>query len=129
MKESILKEYTKIGLQEYLAEKDKDFIESFADKECSADFAKEITKRLRPLWKDIYDYEYGGFWKRLRIRIKALLKNRRGECNVPKDVIESLAETFLPEIRAFFESEEGKKEFKKWKINNELYKCNSKKEK
>jgi len=32
MKESLLKEYTKIGLQEYLAEKDKDFIESFAGK-------------------------------------------------------------------------------------------------
>lgn len=115
MKKSLLKEYTKIGLQEYLAEKDKDFIESFANKECSPDFAKEIAKRLRPLWKDIYDYEYGGFWKRLRIRIKALLKNRRGECNVPKDVIESLAETFLPEIRAFFESEEGRREFEEWK--------------
>ena len=41
MKKSILKEYTKIGLQEYLAEKDKDFIDSFADKECSADFSNE----------------------------------------------------------------------------------------
>ena len=119
MKESILKEYTEIGLQEYLAEKDKDFIESFADKECSADFAKEIAKRLRPLWKDIYDYEYGGFWKRLRIRLKALLKSKRGECNVPKDVIESLAETFLPEIRAFFESEKGKKEFEAYKNKKE----------
>ena len=119
MKKSILKEYTKIGLQEYLAEKDKDFIDSFADKECSADFAKEIAKRLRPLWKDIYDYEYGGFWKRLLIRIKAILKSRRGECNVPKDVIESLAETFLPEIRAFFESEEGRKEFKKWNTKHD----------
>ena len=85
--------------------------------ECSADFAKEIAKRLRPLWKDIYDYEYGGFWKRLRIRIKAILKSRRGECNVPIDVIESLAETFLPEIRAFFESEEGMKEFENWENN------------
>ena len=75
MRKSVLKSYTKIGLQGYLAEKDKDFIESFADKECSADFAKEIAKRLRPLWKDIYDYEYGGVWKRLRIRLKSLLKN------------------------------------------------------
>ena len=120
MRKSVLKSYTKIGLHEYLAEKDNDFIESFANKECSPDFAKEIAKRLKPLWKDIYDYEYGGFWKRLRIRIKAILKSRRGECNVPKDVIESLAETFLPEIRAFFESEEGKREFEKWK-NKELF--------
>ena len=55
MRKSVLKRYTKIGLQEYLAEKDKNFIDSFADKECSAVFAKEIAKRLKPLWKDIYD--------------------------------------------------------------------------
>ena len=48
----------------------------------------------------------------------SLKKKRRftAMMHLKKNVIESLAETFLPEIRAFFESEEGKREFEKWKI-------------
>ena len=34
---------------------------------------------------------------------------------IPKHEIDSLAKTFLPEIIAFFETEEGKKEFEEWK--------------
>ena len=34
---------------------------------------------------------------------------------IPKHEIDTLAKTFLPEIIAFFESEEGKKEFEEWK--------------
>ena len=76
---------------------------------------QKIAKRPSPLWKDIYNYEYGDFGKRLWIKLKSLLKSRYGKCNVPKDIIEFLAETFLPEIRAFFESWEGEKAFEKWK--------------
>lgn len=38
--------------------------------------------------------------------------NRSG---VPKHELEILARHFLPQIQAFFESEEGKKEYKEWK--------------
>ena len=75
----------------------------------------EILSCLPPIQR-----RHGFRVRRLRIRIKALLKNRRGECNVPKDVIESLAEAFLPEIRAFFESEEGKREFEEWKRERKM---------
>ena len=34
---------------------------------------------------------------------------------IPAKEIESLAKSFLPEIVAFFETEEGKKEFEEWK--------------
>ena len=54
------------------------------------------------------------------IYIKSLLLNKKGTCNVPYDVIESLAATFLPDIQAFFESEEGKKEFDEWKDQQKL---------
>ncbi len=37
------------------------------------------------------------------------------KCEIPKHEIDSLAKTFLPEIIAFFETEEGKKEFEEWK--------------
>lgn len=37
--------------------------------------------------------------------------------DIPEEVIESLARTLLPAIRAYFESEEGQREFKEWKEN------------
>jgi septum formation topological specificity factor MinE len=35
--------------------------------------------------------------------------------DIPEEVIESLARTILPAIRAYFESEEGQREFAEWK--------------
>lgn len=37
--------------------------------------------------------------------------------DIPDRVIESLAHCALPPIQAYFESEEGQKEFEKWKEN------------
>ena len=34
--------------------------------------------------------------------------------DIPDEVIESLARCILPSIRAYFESEEGQKEYKEW---------------
>ncbi|MBQ7745575.1 MAG: hypothetical protein IJT85_08420 [Ruminococcus sp.] len=39
--------------------------------------------------------------------------------SIPTQEIESLAKFFLPEIVAFFETEEGKKEFEEWKRQRE----------
>lgn len=38
------------------------------------------------------------------------------KCNIPKHELEALARCFLKDIQAFFESEEGKKEFEEWKV-------------
>ncbi len=35
--------------------------------------------------------------------------------NIPKHELETLARCFLPDIQAFFESEEGRKEYEAWK--------------
>ena len=35
--------------------------------------------------------------------------------NIPKHELEILARHFLPQIQAFFESEEGRKEYEEWK--------------
>lgn len=35
--------------------------------------------------------------------------------NIPKHELEVLARHFLPQIQAFFESEEGRKEYEEWK--------------
>lgn len=34
--------------------------------------------------------------------------------NIPEHELESLARCFLPDIQAFFESEEGRKEYEEW---------------
>ncbi len=39
--------------------------------------------------------------------------------NIPKEELETIARCFLPDIIAFFESEEGKEEFEKWKQQKE----------
>lgn len=35
--------------------------------------------------------------------------------NIPDDLLESLARCFLPDIIAFYETEEGQKYFEEWK--------------
>ena len=35
--------------------------------------------------------------------------------NIPKPEMETLARCFLPDIQTYFESEEGKKEYRQWK--------------
>ena len=42
---------------------------------------------------------------------------------LPKEMLESLARHFLPQIKAFFESEEGQKEFEEWKKRKEAEKA------
>lgn len=39
---------------------------------------------------------------------------------IPTEAIKDLASTFLPDIIAFFESEEGRKEFEDWKNNKTI---------
>lgn len=41
--------------------------------------------------------------------------NNNHKSDIPDHVIESLARCILPSIRAYFESEEGKREFAEWK--------------
>ena len=44
----------------------------------------------------------------------ASIKNKK-----PTQEIESIANSFLPEIVAFFETEEGRREFEEWKQQRE----------
>ena len=39
---------------------------------------------------------------------------------IPKEALKDLASTFLPDIIAFYESEEGRKEFEDWKHNKTI---------
>jgi len=44
------------------------------------------------------------------------------ECGIPEHVLESIARMVLPDIIAFFETEEGQKEFEAWRQAQELLK-------
>lgn len=39
---------------------------------------------------------------------------------IPNETIKDLAKTFLPDILAFYENEEGKREFEDWKHNKKI---------
>lgn len=40
---------------------------------------------------------------------------KKGGWNIPDYEYENLAQHFLPQIQAFFETEQGRKEFEEWK--------------
>lgn len=42
---------------------------------------------------------------------------------IPYQEVEALARVLLPEIQAFFESEEGQREFAEWKVQQEQNKA------
>ena len=52
-------------------------------------------------------------------RIEDLLRDNRGECDIPDDLIKEIARCLAPNIVAFFETEEAKREFEEWKAEQE----------
>ena len=55
----------------------------------------------------------------LRRQIVEILIDKRGELGIPKDKVDAIAEMFLPDIVAFFQTEEGKRVFAAWKMEQE----------
>lgn len=123
MGKEILQKYTIFEVKRQLAEMEKQYgkeqIKEMLGEDRTAEidreFKKAIAERLEPYWNDIQAYEQGDFWARLRVQIKYIFRERRAECDVPKHVLQAIVDDMMPDIRAFFESEEGKREFEEWK--------------
>ena len=49
------------------------------------------------------------------IQIDEVPPSSETKSGVPKHELEAIVRTFLPDIIAFFQSEEGRKEFQEWK--------------
>lgn len=49
-------------------------------------------------------------------RIEDLLSNSDGACDIPDEVIKEIARCLVPDIITFFETEEAKREFEAWKL-------------
>ena len=69
------------------------------------------------LWSD--EYRNGNRRKRFWLYLQVFPIDRRASTNIPDHEIEALARCFLPDIIAYFESEEGKAEFAAWKAEQE----------
>lgn len=123
MGKEILQKYTIFEVKRQLAEMEKQYGKERVTKmlgegraaEIDRGFKKAVAERLEPYWKDIQAYEHGGFFARLRVELKYTFREKRAECDVPKSVLQAIVDDMLPDIRAFFESEEGKREFEEWK--------------
>ena len=53
---------------------------------------------------------------------KGLPPDPTTKSGVPKRVVEAMVRTFLPDIIAFFQSEEGRREFEEWEQEQERLK-------
>ena len=62
-------------------------------------------------------------------RIEDLLSSNNGECDIPEDLIKEIARCLVPDIIAFFETEEAKREFEAWKLEQEKKNSNKAKNK
>ena len=60
-------------------------------------------------------------------RIEDLLSNSDGACDIPDDLIKEIARCLVPDIIAFFETEEAKCEFEAWKLEQEKKNSNKSK--
>ena len=83
---------------------------------------KAIKDRIVTLLKDKSSGIQPEFQKQLSDivkRIEELLKDKHGECEIPEDLIKEIARCLAPNIVAFFETEEAKREFEEWKLEQE----------
>ena len=83
---------------------------------------KSIKDRIVALLKEKSSGIQPEFQKQLSDivkRIEELLRDKRGECDIPDDLIKEIARCLTPNIVAFFETEEAKREFEEWKLEQE----------
>lgn len=124
MESSILKERATFALNAILSEDKVDYRAMSRSKICfliqdnHPDIQKEIALLLQNDWKDIKRYDTCNSVKQFLIRFRFRISNTKAEFVVSDEVVESIVDLMLPDIIAFFESEEGKKEFEEWKEKN-----------
>ena len=71
------------------------------------------------------EYLNAGWFKRLLLRIEFVFRDTRGESHIPQipeHIRMEIARCLLPDIVAYFESEQGQREFAEWKAQQEAAK-------
>ena len=67
---------------------------------------KEIAFALTGVWSEIKEYEHANIFRRIWLRMVQTLRNRNGSVGIPMHVLESIVDTMLPDIVAFFVTDE-----------------------
>ena len=83
------------------------------------ELAKAVAAELENGNEQMIGQKKGTWLRRIKDALRCIFTDKRGECTIPDDVIKRLAKALLPNILAYFESEEGKKEFEEWKQQKE----------
>lgn len=82
---------------------------------------KRKEEEIMAHWFEQDAYVHGNWFNRLILRIQYLLRDTHGEGHlpqIPNHIRMEIARCLLPDIVAFFESEQGQREFTEWKKNN-----------
>ena len=70
-------------------------------------------------------YINAGWFKRFLLRLEFAFRSTRGESHIPQipeHIRKEIARCLLPDIFAYFESEQGQREFAEWKAQQEAEK-------
>lgn len=79
---------------------------------------KQKEQELLATWFLREEYINAGWFKRLLLRIEFVFRDTRGESHIPQipeHIRKEIARCLLPDIIAYYESEEGQREFAEWK--------------
>lgn len=96
--------------------------------EDQTELAKAVAFRMEKENTQITEQKKSTWLQKIKEALWYIFTDKRGECTLPDDVIKRLAKALLPNILAYFESEEGKKAFEEWKLQKEQEKANHKTE-
>ena len=131
MESSILKSRAALALNEILATDHVDYRSMERSRLCfyiqdyHNDIEKEVALALSQEWEEIANYDKLSFIKRIIIRLRFTWKSTRAELALSDEIVESIVDLMLPDIIAFFETEEGRKEFEEWKLEQKNIKRNN----
>ena len=91
---------------------------------------KQKEQEILATWFLREEYLNAGWFKRFLLRLQFAFRDTHGESHLPQlppHIITEVARCLMPDIIAFYESEEGKKIFEEWKAKRqEEQKQNSK---
>ena len=74
--------------------------------------AKTVARQIQPKLEEM---QHANPFKKSFLILKYLvLGNRNAKCTIPREALASYVRTILPDIYAFFESEEGQKAYEEW---------------
>ncbi len=74
--------------------------------------AKMVVRQIQPKLEEMQNAN--PFKKAFLIFKYLILGNRTATCTIPREALESFARTILPDIIAFFETEEGNRQYEEW---------------